>query len=291
LSDDVKDAATALLSLLLIAGFVHYRAEHAIVHDVARTVQGGRINSTVNGAGGGVGLLAGQADSVLISGSGFKSDGFRFKVQRGSGIRAAVRRLRFSFTDFTLKGIPVRSYTSVIPNVSIDTARAFFDERIILRSAGEGTGEATVGNEALSVLFARKFPQYKNVKIELHPGAVNVAADALAVGIKVHIESASKVALSEGRYVRLTESQVTVNGKPATPQFVESIYKAVNPVVDTNVDLGLGGYFFATELELGEGTLKVRGRAMIPAESPKSAVRSKSEPADVKRIDYDRNID
>ncbi len=263
MSDNLKDAAAAGLGLLILTGFLNHRAEHAIVHDLAKTVQGGKINATVNGRGM-FGLLFGQASTVFISGSGFKSDGFKFRVQRGSGLRAYVARLNLSFTDFTVRDVPVRRYVADFPSVSIDGARVIFDERIIMRTAGEGIAEATVGPEALAAIFARKFPQYKNVKIALRPGVVDVSAEANALGITTRVESSSSTALSEGRYVLLSASKVLVNGKEASPEFVKNLYKTINPAVDIYKDLGLGGYFYATRLDLEDGVLKVRGRALIP---------------------------
>jgi hypothetical protein len=263
MDDTLKDAATALLGLMLFTGFVHHRAERAIVRDVSRTADGGAVGARVDGRGL-FGLAVGQASTVFVSGRGFKSEGFPFKVTRGDGIRAYVGRLNLDFRDFTLQGIPVRRFTADLPGTSIDAGRAFFDELIILRTAGEGTSEAVVGPEALAALFGKKYPQYKNVRIGLRPGWVDVSAEAPAIGATLKLESSSRVGLSEGKYVVLTESSMRLNGKEATPQFVLSTLKAVNPVVDLEKDLGLGAYFIAREVEVGDGTLTVRGAAIVP---------------------------
>lgn len=263
MDDNLKDAATAVLGLLMFTGFLHYRAERAIVHDVSRMAQGGTFGATVNGRGL-FGLAVGQADTVFVSGHGFRGEGFPFTVQRGDGFRAYVRRLNIDFTDFTLRGIPVRRFTVDVPGTSIDAGRAFFDQRVVMRTAGEGMAEATVGPEALAAIFARKYPQYKNVRIALRTGFVDVSAEVSALGALLKLESSSRVGLEGGRYVVLIESTIKLNGKEALPQFVQTLHKSVNPVVDIDKDLGLGGTFYAKELEVGDGFLKVRGAARVP---------------------------
>jgi hypothetical protein len=263
MNDTLKDAATALLGLMLFTGFVHYRAEQAIIHDVSRTAQGGTIGARVNGRGL-LGLAYGQADTVFVTGHGFNSEGFPFAVRRGDGFRAYVKRLNIDFTEFTLRGVPVRRFTADFPGTTIDAGRAFFDERIVMRAAKDGTAEAVVGPEGLASLFARKYPQYKNVKFTIRPGFVDVSADVPALGAPLRMESTSRVELDQGRYVLLGETTMRLNGKETTPQFVQNTLKAVNPAVDLDKDLGLGAYFFGHEVIAGDGVLTVRGTAIVP---------------------------
>lgn len=269
MDDTLKDAATALLGLLIFTGFVHYRAERAIVRDVSRTAEGGTFGARVNGRGL-LGLAVGQADTVFVTGRGFRSEGFPFVVRRGDGFRAYVRRLNIDFTEFTLRGVPVRRFTADFPGTTIDAGRAFFDERIIMRAAKDGTAEAVVGPEGLAALFAKKYPQYRKVRFMIRPGFVDVSADVPALGAPLHMDSSSRVELSEGRYVLLGQTTIRLNGKESTPQFVQNTLKAVNPVVDLVRDLGLGANFFALEVVAGDGVLTVRGIAMVPkaGESP-----------------------
>lgn len=263
MDDTLKDAATALLGLVIFTGFVHYRAERAIIHDVGRAARGGTIGARVNGRGL-LGLAIGQADTVFVTGRGFESEGFPFVVRRGDGFRAYVRRLNIDFAEFTLRGVPVRRFTADFPGTTIDAGRAFFDDRIVMRAAKDGTAEAVVGPEGLAALFAKKYPQYKNVRFAIRPGFVDVSADVPALGAPLRMESSSRVELEQGRYVVLGETTMRLNGKETTPQFVRNTLKAVNPVVDLDKDLGLGAYFTAREVVVEEGALTVRGIAKVP---------------------------
>ena len=53
-----------------------------------------------------------------------------------------VKTLDVDFRDFRLRGIPIRRFHTEIPGVTIDAGRAFFDEQIITRAAGEGMAQS-----------------------------------------------------------------------------------------------------------------------------------------------------
>src|SRR5205823_6041438 len=112
-----------------------------IVHDLGRSTHGGELHAVVNPRGL-YGMIVGQATDVRVTGRGFATRGFPFQLQRGPGLRAYVGTLRLRFDDFSVKGIAVRHFEASLPHASLDIVRAFFDERIILRTAGEGTAEA-----------------------------------------------------------------------------------------------------------------------------------------------------
>jgi hypothetical protein len=264
-SDNLKDATVAVLSLALIAGFARHRAEHAIVHDLSRSMKGGTLRAEVRPHGL-FGILVGQADTARITGTGFNSDGNPFQIVRGSGVRANVRHLELDFTDITLRGTPVKHFRTSLPAVTLDVVRALADERIILRTAGEGTAEAEVDAHGLEVFLAKKFPQLTEVKVTLKPGVAQLNTVTVLFGIKSSLEAVGKLSVSEGRYVSIVDPVIMLNGKPTTPQFALSILKMVNPVLDTEKDLGLGETFYATDIVVGEGTLTVHGKARIPVQ-------------------------
>jgi hypothetical protein len=267
MSDTLKDATVTLLGLALFAGYVANRAEHAIVHDLARTMKGGTLNATVHPRGL-FGLLIGQADRVVVTGHGFRSDQSPFEITRGTGIRGRVRSLRFDFHDITLRGLPVRHFRAELPNVTLDIGRAFFDERIIVRAAGEGTTEAVVNGADLAVFLARKFPQLRNIVVDLRPGVAAVTADTGLLGAKTKIEASGRLAVRDGRFIEITDPVMKMNGKEVTPAFALNILKSINPILDTAKDIGLGDTFYATGVEAGEGTATMRGRARVPQQVP-----------------------
>ncbi len=263
MSDDLKNGAFALLGLTLFAGFLNHRAERAIVHDLNRSVKGGEIHARVKPRGF-YGLLVGQGDVVSVTGQGFATEGFPFKVKRGDGLRAHVRHLKFDFQDFLLRGSQVKRFTAEIPSVNLDIFRAFFDDRIIVRTAGEGTAEAVVDEKGLADFVTRKYPQLSDVAVKLIDGKILVGGSMSLLGAKTRVDAVSDLVVREGRYVDAVNMSIALNNKEAAPFMRDTIVNSLNPVLDLEKDLGLGAYFHATAIEIGKGTLTMRGRAMVP---------------------------
>jgi hypothetical protein len=263
MSDDLKNGATIILGLALFAGFLNHRAERAIVHDLSRSAKGGELHANVRPRGL-FGLLVGQGDTARVWGKGFTTEDLPFKVTSGSGLRARVRTLKFDFEDFTLRGAQVKRFSAVIPSVNLDIFRAFFDDRIVVRTAGEGTAEAVVDEKSLADFVTRKYPQLTDVEVKLLDGRILVGGNVNLLGAKTRLDAVSNLAIKDGRYVNAVDMTVALNNKEAAPFLRDTIINNLNPVLDFEKDLGLGGYFYATSLEMGKGLLTVRGRAMVP---------------------------
>lgn len=267
MGDDLKDSAIALLGLALFAGFATHRAEHAIVHDLRSTLHGGTLRADVHPHGL-LGLTIGRVDSVRVTGSGMSADDVPFRIFRGPGLRANTARLEFDLQDFTLHGTTVRRFTASFPAVSLDAGRAFFDERIILRKAGEGTASAEVAPAALTGFIEKKYPTLKQVEVEMHAGLVTVRGATSVLGAMQQIEATGRLVVRDGRYLDVAEPTVKLNGRLATPAFADNIAKSINPVVDFDKDLGLGRILAAETVEIGEGYAVVRGKAHVPPYDP-----------------------
>jgi hypothetical protein len=263
-SDEIKDAAVAVLGLALLLGYAAHRAEHAIVHDLRRTVHGGVLRASVRPKGP-LGLATGEFASVRVTGSGLTADDIPFRVRRGAGLRANADRLEFDFRDLTLRGTAVRRFTASFPGVSLDAGRALFDERIILRKAGEGTASAEVAPEALVVFINRKYPALTGVTLVMRPDKVSVRGSTTVLGTVQQLDATGRLVVRDERFLDLTELEVLLNGKPTTLAFAQNLARIVNPVVDFHKDLGLGDIFRAEEVVVGDGYAIVRGRARVPA--------------------------
>lgn len=263
----LKDAAIAVFSFALFSGLLQQRAHHAIIHDASRSIKGGVLRAEVKPRGL-LGMLTAQSSLTRIEGQGFSTDSLPFTLQSGSGVRVHVRRLQIDFQDITLHNQSVRSFRADIPNVSLDLARAFFDERIILRSAGEGTGSAVISTDDLRAFIVRKYPQFQNVETRLTPGKVFVRVETVVLGTRALVEAEGTLASPDGVLVNLTAPILRYNGKEPTPAFAQTLLRSINPVLNINSDLGLNGFFLIREIEIGQGQITVRGRATIPRAAP-----------------------
>lgn len=267
--DDLADSALALLGLALFVGLATHRAEHAIVHDLRRTLHGGALHADVRSRGL-FGLAVGEISSVKVTGSDLVADEVPFSIKRGPGIRANAARLEFDLRYLTLRGTTVRRFSGAFPTVSLDAGRAFFDERIILRRAGEGIAVAEIAPEAIVPFIEKKYPVLKDVQVELRTGAATVRGSAIILGTRQKVEATGRLVIRDGRYLDLGDLSVLLNGRPATAAFAANVARSINPVVDIVTDLGLGRIFLADDVEIGEGYALVRGRAHLPEVSAAS---------------------
>lgn len=263
MSDTLKDAGIAIAGLFLFSWLLNQRAEHAVKQEVARAVRGMDIHATVAPRGL-FGLAVGQAYRVRVFGSGFQTDTIPFRLVPGGGLRASVRHLTLDFQNVTLRNLTVRSLRADIPFVTLDANQVFWNERIVLRTAGQGRGEAVLEAEALRVFLARKFPALKEPRVTLLPGRAQLNAEVLLFGVRSQIEARGRLAVLEGRYILIVDPLLRVNGKETTPQFAQAALKPFNPILDIEKDLGLGGFVTVEDVEIGEGILTVRGRATVP---------------------------
>lgn len=268
MNDTLKDAAVALFSLFVLSGIVNHRVNRAAEIDLRRTLRGGEVHASVR-PDGVFGLLAGQSSSARIRASGFHSDRLPFIIQHGAGLRAHVRRLDLEFQDFTLRDAPVKRFFASLPKVSIDIGSAFIRERIVIRTAGEGTAVATVDSEGMQRFIQKKYPDFMNVQVTLTPGFVSVAADMPILGAVSRVEMRGRLTHREGRLLEISEPVMLLNGRETAPAFAQARVNAINPVLDIECDLGLAGFLYITEVEVGEGIVTIRGRATVPPDPQK----------------------
>jgi hypothetical protein len=269
-NDTLKDAAIALFSLFVLSGLVNHRVNRAAEIDLRRALRGGEVHASIRPEGL-FGLLIGQSSSTLIRARGFHTSSLPFTIQRGAGLRANVRRLEIKLQDFTLRDAPVKRFTASLPKVSIDIGSALFRERIVIRTAGEGTAVATVDSDGMQRFIQKKYPDFQNVQVALAPGFASVTADVPFLGAVSRVQMCGKLIHREGRYLELSEPVMLLNGREVSAELAQNRARAINPVLDIDRDLGLAGFLYITEVEVGQGILTIRGRATVPADPQKRA--------------------
>ncbi|HXG24627.1 MAG TPA: hypothetical protein VNJ09_08750 [Chthonomonadales bacterium] len=267
MNDPLKDAAIAFFGLALLQGLIAHRIERAVERDIGRSVRGGQIRAAVEPRGM-FGLLVGQSYRTRVKACGFQGELLPIRLIPDGGPRATTRLLELDFREITVRGVPIRHLKAEIPFVTVDISKALFDERIVVRSAGEGRAEAVLDAAGLRIFIERKFPQFKNVQVHLSPDVAQLNAETLVLGVTTRLEAKGKVIPAEGRYLNLVDPSVSMNGKEATPEFTQNLLNRVNPIVDLETDLGIGDYIYMAEARLGPGILTIRGRATVPRATP-----------------------
>jgi hypothetical protein len=261
--DELKDAAIVVFSLALLSGIARWRGEHALTHDLSRSLKGGHIETDIEPRGL-LGLITGNSSVTTVRGRGFATDELPFRLQPAGRAKVHVSSLRFDFEDFRLKNLPVRRLTAEFPGVSLDAGKIAFDERIVIRRAGEGKAEAVVGADALQQFIARKYAMLKDVQVRLTSGWAEVAATAPILGGSTRVEGRCRFAPVEGKYIHAAEASFRLNGKDATEAMTKMLLGMLNPIVDSDKDMGLGKFVYLTEVMVGEGNLTLRGRVRVP---------------------------
>lgn len=267
MSDALKDAVIAFFGLALLQGIIAHRIERAAEREIGRSVRGGQIRAEVEPRGM-FGLLIGQSYHTRVNARGFQGELLPIRLTPDGGPRATARFLELDFREITVRGVPIRRLKAEIPFAAVDMSKALFDERIVVRSAGEGTAEAVLDAEGLRIFIERKFPQFKNVEIRLSPDVAQMNAETWVLGVTTRLEARGKVVPAEGRYLNLADPSVYISGKEAPPEFTQNLLKRVNPIVDLESDLGIGDYIYMAEARLGPGILTIRGRATVPRATP-----------------------
>ncbi len=261
--DELKDAAIVVFSLALLSGIARWRGEHALTHDLSRSLKGGHIETDIEPRGL-LGLITGNSSVTTVRGRGFATDELPFRLDRGGWAKVHVSRLRFEFEDFELKNLPVRKLTAEFPGVSLDATKIAFDERIVIRKAGDGKAEAVVGADALQQFIARKYSVLKDVQVRLAGGWAEVAAMAPLLGGSTRVEGRCHLTPVDGKFIHVSDAAFRLNGKDATPAMTKMLLGMLNPIVDADKDMGLAKFVYLTDVTVGEGTVTLRGSVRVP---------------------------
>jgi hypothetical protein len=267
MDDTLKDVAIAFFGLALLSGAAQQRVEHDLRRDLEKTLRGGSIQAHVKPRGL-FGLLAGESSVTRITGRNFSADNLPFQIVPGGGPRARIHHLQLDFSDINLRYLPVKRLRADIPSVSLDFFKAMLNGRLVLRSCGQGTAEAVADVLGLRAFVAHKYPQFTDVEIRLTPGLFSVSANTTLLGASNRLDATGKLAAQDGRFVIVTEPTLRMDGKEVPPLLAQNLLLGINPVLDIERDLGLGGYVTITDVEIGEGIVILRGRADFPRQQP-----------------------
>lgn len=275
--DDITRALTfGLLAFLTIHGSLEQRARRGAELQVSESFQHtGTVRSEIQPRGL-FGLEASDFWSVDVYGMDLRSDKLPFYVYPRPGWKGSIRHLRLHLKRFTLNGLPIRSFEADIPSATFDISHALSHSRLVLRGTGEGTSAVKVDADGLKAFIRKKFsdklldvsvafPNHRTRiegKITIFSGATPFAATGTLIP-------------RAGRFLDLADAEMLLNGIRMTPSGVKYILTLINPVLDTDADLGLVGYFVMERVEIGEDEIIITGRASIPIAAEKKILNKR----------------
>lgn len=266
---DVRRAAeVALVILLIISGAKEYtrRLERAAERQILQQLGGkGHVQVQIQPRWGALGVLLARAETIRVHATGFRTAQMPFFTEPPvPAWRGTADNVQIVLKDFHLGGLPVRHLEATIPDVSLDSRAAAFRLRIRLFGAGWGNGWVTIDEESLTEFVKRRLPEVRSPHVQVTPSEIRITGDLVVLLTPWRFEATGNVDVRTGRQVVVENLQVRVEGEELPVAVVQKVVAALNPVLDVERDLRLGGAFVVERVEQGDGFLKLIGRATVP---------------------------
>lgn len=272
-SPSVKDIArVAVILLFIISGAKEYtrRLERAAERQILQQLGGsGQVQVHIQPRWGALGVLLARAETIRVHASGFRTAQMPFFTETPvPAWRGRADNVQIVLEDFYLGGLPVRHLEATVPDISLDSREAALRLRIRLFGAGWGNGWVTIDEESLTEFVRRRLPEIHSPHVHVTPSDVRITGELVALLTPWRFEAKGGVGVRDGRQVVVENVQVRVEGEELPPAVVQKIVAALNPVLDVERDLRLGGAFVVERVEQGNGFLKLIGRATVPPREP-----------------------
>ncbi|GIV15476.1 MAG: hypothetical protein KatS3mg022_0911 [Armatimonadota bacterium] len=261
-------ARIAIILLLIVSGTKEYtrRLERSAERQILQQLGGiGQVQVHIQPRWGALGVLLARAETIRVHASGFHTAQMPFFTE--APVRAwqgKADRVQIVLEDFYLGGLPVRHMEATIPGVSLDSREAALRLRIRLFSAGWGNGWVTLDEESLNEFIKRRLPEVRSPHVRVTPSEVRITGQLVVLLTPWQFEVTGGVGVREGRQVVVENVQVRVEGEDLPSAVVQKIVDTLNPVLDVQRDLRLGGAFVVERVEQGNGFVKLIGRATVP---------------------------
>ncbi|MCS6829527.1 MAG: LmeA family phospholipid-binding protein [Armatimonadota bacterium] len=266
--DARRAAGIALALLLILSGTKEYtrRLERAAERQILQQLGGsGQVYVDIQPRWGALGALLARAESIRVYASDFRAAQMPFFAEPPiPGWRGKAEKVQIVLEDFYLSGVAVRRLEALIPNVSLDSRAATFRLRIRVFGAGWGAGQVVLDEEGLGEFVKRRLPEVRYPQVRVTPSEIRIVGELAALLTAWRFEAWGQVGIHNGRQVVIENVQVAVEGENLHPAVVQKVVSTLNPVIDLERDLRLGSAFIAERVELGDGFLKLVGRATIP---------------------------
>ncbi len=265
MDDTLKILTVGFFALLTFHASLERRSARAADRQMQEAFHGtGTVHSAVKPRGV-FGLLANDIWSIDIYSAHQESDRLPFYIYPKGGWKGRIRHLRLHFSEFTLAGLPIERLEADIPFATYDLGHTLYKNRLVLRGTGEGPALVAVGERGLQTFISRKYPRLmRDVRVEIAEGGVTISGKlSLFTGLSPFSASGTLVPRA-GRYIDLENPTVVIDGKLLDPVAAQNLLKSINPVLDSDQDLKLGGFFRLSRVEVTAGLLSIQGTAKVP---------------------------
>lgn len=268
MDDAIKGLTLGFFSLLILHGSLQNRARRDTERYVSAAFNHtGTVRAAVAPRGM-FGLLVDDIWAVDVFGEGVVCDYLPFYREPKAGWKGHTRHLRLHLTNFTLAGLPIDSMEADVPFVKFDYAEALYHDRLVIRNADAGRMEVTIGEAGLTAFISNKFKQtLSDVNIVISNNQLTLSANLLLLGTGTKLDASGSIAPRDGRYLDLIQPEIRINGKPAQPTLLKGILSRINPILDAEKDLNVGGFFMMDRVRFQGQEVIVDGTVTLPLRS------------------------
>lgn len=256
-----------ILALVIVGAKEHTRRlERAAERHVLDQLGGsGTVRVRIEPRWGALGVLLARAENIQVEASGFHTAQMPFfaeqPIPRWQG---SARQVHIVFADFSVSGIPIRRFESRLFNVKLDSRAAAFALRVRLFGAERGPGWVELDEESMLAFIRRRLPEVHSPTVHISPSGVTIEGElvGLLVPWRFHASGIPRVVNSSS--LSIDDVQVQMEGERLAPALVQKVLSALNPVLDVERDLRLGGAFVLERAELHSGFIRLIGRTTVP---------------------------
>lgn len=257
--------ALGLAGLLFGVGSSEVRKfENAAAKDISSRLQGDAKQVKVRTKLDPFQAIGGRLKSGTITASQFSTDGLPFFTQPDGSKRGRLDELKIQLSDFELTGLKVKRLESRIPDCRFDFGLAQKKGQIRLTKSGIGTGSVELEQEALKEFVLKRFPTISKLSVNLEKGQATFNGTGRFVAFQADFKLVGQLVSLDGNTIVLKDAKVFVGDQEGNAIVTKAILDLLNPVLDLDKDLKLHGAIRIQNLELGKGTLKATGVAMVP---------------------------
>jgi len=272
--DTTKGLTVGLLTLLLFHGYLNRRAAHAAERQFQEALsQRGEVHAVVR-AQEPFGLYANSIDTLDLYASDIVADQLPFTQSPRAGWKGSIRHLKLHLVHSQLAGMHISRLEVDIPDVRYDIGHALYKNRLFIRSAPMGPVKIWVSEDDLSRFAAIKLKgTVTNASVAIRNnllifGSVNV------LGTKNTFAANGNIAIREGRYLDISDVEVSLNGRALAPSAATAMLKSMNPMLDVERDLHLGNSLKIKSVSVGYGMLLIEGEFTVPMQHGAAAIKN-----------------
>jgi hypothetical protein len=122
--------------------------------------------------------------------------------------------------------------------------------------------EFTEANLEKDAVLRRK--DLQEVKVTLIPQGIRVTAATKTILGDTRIQVDGTLVVTDGHLLALSNPQIQLNGKPVDAKTAASLIATLNPLFDTDKDLGTPGVLRLEQAEVQNGVLVLSGQVILP---------------------------